>query len=466
LSEAREGIEALKISQENIKQRVAFYTELTTIGTEGLRLNGAEATAITLQNTVKGLKLGSGVTKIMAAMAKVTPDLTLGAEGFGGSPRFTTGLKGEMLAAAFEAQGAIVDLTADVLDIAAGMSEKIGEYQRRLAEWEQEKKTAEKDLQEIDKQIDIAKIQLQKAEFEFSIHQKEIQQHQEIADFHRSKFTNAELRNWMVGKLTGLYFQAYNLAYNLAKAAEKGLQFELPTTQVFITTGHWDSLRKGLLAGESLALELGRMHKVHLDQDSRFQDIQKTISMNRTFPEALAVLKQTGACEFTLSERLFDRDFPGHYCRMVKAIAISIEAETEINAYDGVNATLIQTSNKTLLVPDSNAVSYLLGTSDTQPDFNTLRVNWRANQQIAVSRPSEDYGMHADLDFFFDDRYFPFEGTGAVSSWRFELPLENNPSLVDGGTRRLRITDVVIHLKYTSKVDRGSFKQQVQALMK
>lgn len=465
LSEAKEEIEALNITRQNIEGRQERYRALVEDGTAGLSLNAAEGFAMTSKNIVKALKVGKGITDVLAKMVKVTPDIQLGASGFGGSPLATTTLTGDNLAAVLEAQGAIVDVVADGLDIAAEMSQDIGAYQRRLAEWKQEGKTAEFDLQAIEKQMAIAGIRLQRMEFEQTIHEKELQQKQEVADFFRIKFTNGELRNWMVGRLSGLYFQAYKLAYDLAKGAEKALQFELPSTQTFITPGHWDSLKKGLLAGESLTLELNRMDKVRLDQDSRFQEIEKTISMKRTFPEAFGVLKQTGGCELSLSERLFNLDFPGHYCRLIKTMAISVKTAGEIDAFDGVHASLSQTSNRTLLVPDSNAVSYLMGISDDPQDTSTLRVNWRTNQQIAISKPSEDLGMF-NLNFFLDDRYFPFEGTGAVSTWRFDMPLENNPSLVkDGKPPQLRITDVIIHLRYTSKVDQGTFKQAVQDLL-
>jgi hypothetical protein len=64
-----------------------------------------------------------------------------------------------------------------------------------------------------------------------------------------------------------------------------------------------------------------------------------------------------------------------------------------------------------------------------------------------------------NLNLLFDDRYLPFEGTGAVSTWMLEIPAENNS--FDLST----ITDVVIHLKYTSKFDRGEFRSSVQQLM-
>jgi hypothetical protein len=63
-----------------------------------------------------------------------------------------------------------------------------------------------------------------------------------------------------------------------------------------------------------------------------------------------------------------------------------------------------------------------------------------------------------DLNLLFDDRYFPFEGTGAVSSWRLEIPPANNDFELT------QISDVVIHLKYTAKVAGGPFKQAVYAM--
>jgi hypothetical protein len=259
----------------------------------------------------------------------------------------------------------------------------------------------------------------------------------------------------MISRLSSLYFQAFRLAHDAAKAAEKGMQFELPTNETFIGAGHWDSLKKGLLAGESLMLDLGRMERKHLDGDSRFLEIEKTISMRRTFPGALLLLATTGECEFELGEALFDLDFPGHYCRMIKTLSISIQAD--VDPIDGINATLVQLSNKTLLEPNIDAVHYLLGNELAgELDGSVIRANWRANQQIAFSRQDDNSGLFV-LDFIFDDRYFPFEGTGAVSHWRLEMPKDNNTFDFDLAEE----DDVIIHLRYTAKTASGPFKKQV-----
>lgn len=156
--------------------------------------------------------------------------------------------------------------------------------------------------------------------------------------------------------------------------------------------------------------------------------------MKKTFNTILNLLKSSGIAEFDLSEQLFDQDFPGHYCRMIKSIAISIDADVDPSTE--IHATLTQLKNEVRLEPKGD-----------------VRTNWCAKQQIAISKAVKDDGMFGnfDLNFIFDDRYFPFEGTGAVSSWKLEIPPDNNPDLL-GPNKQLKIKDVIIHLKYTAKV--------------
>ena len=56
-----------------------------------------------------------------------------------------------------------------------------------------------------------------------------------------------------------------------------------------------------------------------------------------------------------------------------------------------------------------------------------------------------------------DDRYLPFEGTGAVSSWRLSLPRPSNRFDFRS------ITDVVLQLRYTA-IDGGAKRQDVTRL--
>ena len=125
--------------------------------------------------------------------------------------------------------------------------------------------------------------------------------------------------------------------------------------------------------------------------------------------------------------------------------------------YQNISATLTQTSNKTLLKPDVNAVEYLLAGGETPPDESSLRSNWRRNQKIALSRGAMDNGLF-ELSFFWDTRYLPFEATGAVSTWELSLPKQTNR--IDFDT----ISDVIIVLSYTALDGGDKFRQDVTSL--
>jgi hypothetical protein len=463
IEEAGKEIDALKISKERAGSKKTRYQGLINGG-----LLPGETLEIVYKYISAGCRGAQAIFKTLKGFAGLMPDGATGGAGFASSPVAVVKWGHEQFGAAFEAAGDTLECISEELDHAGEAAGKTTEYRRREEEWEFEKNEAESEEREIGVQIEKAESHLESVKKELVIHQKTIAQNQDIERFYRSKFSSEALYGWMVGRLSSLYFQSYKTAYDLAKSAEKALQYEIPSTDTYITPVHWDSLRKGLLAGESLMLQIDQMEKSHLAQDSRFLEIEKTISMNRTFPGALLLLMAKGACEFQLKEDLFDRDYPGHYFRVIKTIELTVVTSRELEPYQPVNVTLIQLGNKTLLKPDKGAVSYLLGqSSGAQPDSGTLRVNWRANQQVAVSRVNErDVGMFV-LDFIFDSRYFPFEGTGAVSSWRLEIPKASNPDLVigSGSASTLDIDDVLIHIRYTAKSDRGSFKKDVETML-
>lgn len=461
--QATDSIATLRANQTNIQNKRDRYDRLVNDG-----LSFGETAELTISAVAQAAKTAGVASKIIAGIFTVIPDVSSGGAGIS-SPLFIATTGGSKIADNADFAAEALELLAEGLQISADLSGKLGEYARREEEWEFERDTADHELEEIKFQISEAQIALDIANRDLAIHKKTQEQNQEIAAFYRRKFTSEELYNWMISRLSSLYFQTFRLAYDMAKSAEKGLQFELPSTDTFITPSHWDSLRKGLLAGESLQLELQRMESFHLSQDSRFQEIEKTISMRQTFPAAWLLLSVSGACEFQLSEELFNRDFPGHYFRVLKTIELTVSTPNPLPVYASVNATLSQLNSKTLLGPDIGGVQYLMGDDGAEaPDSNTLRVNWRANQQIAVSKVNtRDVGMFV-LDFFRDDRYFPFEGTGAVSSWRLEIPKLTNPALVERANQveTLDIEDVLIHIRYTAAFDRGQFKTDVERLLR
>lgn len=76
---------------------------------------------------------------------------------------------------------------------------------------------------------------------------------------------------------------------------------------------------------------------------------------------------------------------------------------------------------------------------------------------ISTSSGQNDSGLF-ELNFR-DDRYLPFEGAGAISTWQIELMADPALRQFDYDT----IADVILHLRYTAREDVGQFKEDAIA---
>jgi len=102
------------------------------------------------------------------------------------------------------------------------------------------------EIKNIDKQILTQNIRINIANQEITDQQKQIDNAKEVEDFLRRKYTNQELYAWMESQVRTLYYQAYTLAYDLAKKAEKVFRFERGLQESnFIQYGYWDPAYDG-----------------------------------------------------------------------------------------------------------------------------------------------------------------------------------------------------------------------------
>ncbi|MFP3015963.1 MAG: hypothetical protein ACEY3B_06845 [Wolbachia sp.] len=398
----KEERNALDKSLLSAKERKSHYEKL--INDDLLNL---EKEAIGLSSTSIETRDGASIARMVAAVSHLIPTvfgLACGA--------FKPGDVVEVGASSAESR-------ANVLDGKSGIINTNASYKRRAEDWELQKMMASYDTEQISHQMEANKINQANAERDLKVHKESIKQIKEKEELFRSKFSNQELYNWMKGQIASIYFQAYKMALEVAKQAEKTYQYELNNDKEFITNSSWNSLKEGLLAGNSLKFTLEQMAKSYNEGNKRTLEISKIVSLGQLDPMALHDLRTKGSCEFSLTERLFDWDFPGHYCRKIKSIKITIPAV--VGPYENIHASLQQTSNKIVMKPDINAVKFLLGeASASRPENSTLRENWQPNQEIAVSRGDQDSGLF-ELNFN-DERYLPFEGTGTISDWKLSLP--------------------------------------------
>jgi hypothetical protein len=108
--------------------------------------------------------------------------------------------------------------------------------------------------------------------------------------------------------------------------------------------------------------------------------------------------------------------------------------------YTSVNATLQLLENKfRVSAICQNAGDYPEKTSEADTRFTTVNVPLSS---IATSNGQNDSGMF-ELNFK-DERYMPFEGAGAISKWKLELPNELRQFDYD------TISDVILQLRYTA----------------
>jgi hypothetical protein len=445
LAEAQANLVSLQRARDNAVHRV--YTYQNWLDTNYLP---AEIGQITLLSVAAGLNAAAVPFDVISAALSLAPSVTVGPFSMGATEGGKNGaMSAQSIAMALQA-------TASVLQGIAELSGISGQHERARQDWQLQHDLANYDVQQLDAQIQGANCQIQSAQFQIQIAEKQIQQNQDVSNFYRSKFTNQELYEWMIARLSDLHYRTYQLALETARAAERSFQFERGTSQSsLIESQTWDSQRKGLLAGYTLGLALDRMDAAYTATDARRFEITKVIQLIEIDPMAFLQLKTAGACEFDLGEALFDYDFPGHYCRQVKTIAV------DLNMGDGIylNATLTQLTNRVVMEPDPKAVGFLLAPKDTPPA--SIRTDWRPQQQIALSSHTQYETNSGVFELIFEgDRYLPFEGTGAVSRWRLELG--GPPGKYDLNT----LTGVTITLKYTALQGGAAFAASVRGLLK
>ncbi|WP_424101162.1 LamG-like jellyroll fold domain-containing protein [Moorena producens] len=429
IEEAQANLTALQQSLTSAQGRGQHYQDLITAG-----WNGGEQATVTLMGDALVPQVAATAIRGAAIAGYLLPNIF----GFAGG--------GMEFGEAINMGAATLDSVAGILTHSASIASTIAQFQRREEDWQFQQQMAEWDTEQIQAQIEVAKVRIELAQADLEVHQQSIAHSQEVEQFLKDKFTNKDLYQWMLGRLSGLYFQTYKIALEMAYSAQKAYQYELNQDDIYIEPIHWDGNKKGLLAGESLMLELNQLEKAYLDENERRLEIEKIVSLRQFDPQAFLDLKTTGECQFSFDEKLFALDFPSHYCRQIKTIELSIPAV--VGPYQNINATLSQEGDKVLIKPDTNAVKWLLTLEGNEPDTGTLRQDWRQNQQIAISKGVNDSGMFV-LNFQ-DERYLPFEGTGAISDWILKMPKANNSFDFES------ITDVIITLRYTAMPEGGS----------
>ncbi len=434
---AKEQLAVLAKTKQSFLDRQAFYTGRPLT-------NPSESQALAKHKESIAPQESAGQHDSTASNLHYIPNISAGVAGAGGSPNVTASYGGENVGSGASAAASIERMRAAVLQAEAEISAMTGQFQQRQEDWMLQATIAGDEIARIEAEKVLAEIRIDIATKEKEAQAISVKTAQDVDAYLHEKFTDEELYEWMIGQLSTTYFQAYQLAYAEAKATERCFERELAVSEGgYIQFGYWDSLHRGLTAGEKLHYDLRRLESAYLTQNDRELEILKHVSLLQLDPTALVELRETGSCMISLPEIIFDLDNPGHYMRRLKTVGMTIPCV--VGPYTSVSATLTLLGNQIRVSPSSAGAYPRSGESD--PRF----LDDPGGAEIVTSSAQSDSGMF-ELRFE-DERYLPFETAGAVSNWR--LTLNNVLRQFDYTT----ITDVVLHVRYTARDGGGPLRE-------
>jgi hypothetical protein len=328
----------------------------------------------------------------------------------------------------------------------ANKAAKLGSYDRRELDWTLQSNSAKSEINQTFKQLRGAQLREAIAKKEYDNHQVQMANAQKIVDFLQgndvgsgfpTKETTIGFYTFMKRDVKALYAKAFQLAFEIAKKAERALQNELGDSALTYIQFNYLDGNEGLYAGEKLLYDVKNMEMSYHDLNQREYELTKHVSLRQVDPLALLQLRATGTCSFTMLEEMFDMDGPGHYFRRAKSVAVTIPCVA--GPYTSVSCTLsLQKSSIRISTDPKNAYARQ-GSDDSR--FNDY---YGTLQAIVTSSAQSDSGLfETNLN---DQRYLPFEGAGVAGSlWQITLPSDVKQFDFD------TITDVVLHVRYTAR---------------
>lgn len=373
--------------------------------------------------------------------------------------------------------GEPVSRSASILATVGAMSFAMSEglqrsafYHRRNEEWNHQEKQAAAEIEVLDAQIKAQDHAIRAADASLLQARKSVEQATAVYSFHKTRTTNVELYRWLASQMSTIYYQMYDAVAGLALSTQAAFQHETGDYEAsFVRPNMWMDSQHGMMAAELMSLDLSRMDSAFLHRHERRLEITKYISLRQLFEarhaanpgEAdwkamLKIFHDDGVMDFGFEQRSFDEDHPGHYCRQITTVDVTLPAV--LGPYENTNVMLTQLANTTAVKPVASSLDYLYepDVARTPPD---IKLNLRNSQQIAVSTGIEDFGLHTALD----ERYLPFEGTGVVSRWRLELPMGKEHTQ-QALTQSL--TDIIIRVRYLALPGNTAYTQAVMEKLK
>ena len=251
---------------------------------------------------------------------------------------------------ALAATASVAGATAAAAQGAANVVSIYANLERRKQEWTLARDLARQDVAIGNQQLRVAQDGVRVSTQERVIAQLEADNAARTVDFLSTKFTNVELYDWMAGVLQGVYRFFLQQATSMAQLAQTSWRSSgrrPPRRSSRPTTGTPPAQagsnaqapdRRGLTGSARLLQDIYQLDQYAFDTNKRKLQLTKTISLAQLAPLEFQRFRETGVMTFATPMELFDRDFPGHYLRLVQRVRTSVIAL--IPPATGIRATL------------------------------------------------------------------------------------------------------------------------------
>jgi hypothetical protein len=448
LDEAEHQQDLADLQVERVEFIRDYYDELIDVGMSGLE-SGAVITlygaaTIQLGMAVGGLIAGLGAGGAGGGVAAGAGTAGAGAPAGAASGAALGGLSGA-IAGAIASGGQGLATLSSVLAMQAS-------FERRAQEWEFQRDLAELyDLGIANLQVDLAQDHYDIVDQEKRIAELGAQNASDVVSFLVNKFTSAELYEWMSGVVGDIYRYFLQQATSMARVAQRQLAFERQEPETgFILNDYWTYTqtpsffttddgadRRGMTGSARLLQDITKLDQHAFLSDQRRLQLSKTLSLATLDSVAFQRFRGTGVLPFATTMEMFDRDFPGHFMRLIKRVRTTVIAL--IPPTEGIKATL-----------STNGISRVVRGGDV---FEEVEVK-RLPDQVALTAPVNATGVFELQEQ--PEMMLPFEGNGLATSWELRMPRAANR--FDYGT----IADVLMTIDYTA-LDSPIYREQVIA---
>jgi hypothetical protein len=440
--QAQARVVRAELQQERAEVEQAHFIDLLDAGENEHELEVLDL----LRETIENQRVAAALS-VVSAISSAASSVAYSVGAYGPNAASAIGSSLGAQASAFSAmsgfaqtQAAISSTESQIASLRAGMA-------RMRQDWRLRQRLAAQDILIAAQETRIEEESVRIAEQQRTISELDSDNAEQLLDFLHAKFTNVELYEWMIPIIERAYAAVLQHGAATGRLAAAQLAFErqgeAPPTPA---ADYWQppaqeglgadvTDRRGLTGAERLLQDLIELDQFAFETNRRKLQLTRTISLAQLAPLELERLRTSGIATFVTPSELFDRDFPGHYLRLIKRVGVSLIAL--VPPTEGIRATL-----------SSSGISRVV----VGPDVFQEIVVRREPQSIALTSPVNATGV-----FTFDTQpelANPFEFDAVNTTWELRMPIPSNPFDFRS------IADLLLTIDYTAQ-ESVDYRQQV-----